>query len=193
MKAQETTPDPALAALYFQFGRHLVVSGSRPDSQLPTNLQGIWAEEYDTPWRGDFHSNINLQMNYWPVEAGQPVRLPPAALAVHRRTWPRKARRRRRPTSTPPAGWPTTRRIRGTTPRRAACRACIGPTCGAWLAQHIWLHYAFTQDKAFLRRVLSDPPRRQPVHPGRAGREPQDPRAGDRALQFAGEQLCLHG
>ena len=40
-----------------------------PDSQLPTNLQGIWAEEYDTPWRGDFHSNINLQMNYWPVEA----------------------------------------------------------------------------------------------------------------------------
>ena len=45
-----------------------MVSGSRPDSQLPTNLQGIWAEEYSTPWRGDFHSNINLQMNYWPAE-----------------------------------------------------------------------------------------------------------------------------
>nr|MCU0982141.1 glycoside hydrolase N-terminal domain-containing protein [Pirellulaceae bacterium] len=50
VKAAETASDPALAALYFQFGRHLVVSGSRPDSQLPTNLQGIWAEEYDTPW-----------------------------------------------------------------------------------------------------------------------------------------------
>src|SRR5208337_16690 len=68
VRQAQTIPDPALAAIYFQFGRHLMVSGSRPDSQLPNNLQGIWADGYDTPWRGDFHSNINLEMNYWPAE-----------------------------------------------------------------------------------------------------------------------------
>ncbi len=68
MKLNQKSPDPALAALYFQYGRHLMVSGSRPDSRWPTNLQGIWADGYSTPWRGDFHSNINLQMNYWPAE-----------------------------------------------------------------------------------------------------------------------------
>lgn len=68
VRLNEAMPDPSMAALYFQFGRYLMVAGSRPDSPLPTNLQGIWAEEYSTPWHGDFHSNINLQMNYWPAE-----------------------------------------------------------------------------------------------------------------------------
>ncbi|HTQ10156.1 MAG TPA: glycoside hydrolase family 95 protein, partial [Fimbriimonadaceae bacterium] len=60
--------DPSLAALYFNFGRYLLISSSRPDSPLPANLQGIWAEEYQTPWNGDFHIDINVQMNYWPAE-----------------------------------------------------------------------------------------------------------------------------
>ncbi|MEI6423230.1 MAG: glycoside hydrolase family 95 protein, partial [Lentisphaerota bacterium] len=59
--------DPALAALYFQYGRYLLISSSRPDSALPANLQGIWAEEVQTPWNGDFHLDINVQMNYWPA------------------------------------------------------------------------------------------------------------------------------
>jgi alpha-L-fucosidase 2 len=53
--ASKGEDDPSLAALYFNFGRYLLISGSRPDSPLPTNLQGIWAEEIDTPWNGDFH------------------------------------------------------------------------------------------------------------------------------------------
>jgi alpha-L-fucosidase 2 len=59
-------PDPALAALYFNFGRYLLICSSRPGG-LPANLQGIWAEEIQTPWNGDWHLNINVQMNYWPA------------------------------------------------------------------------------------------------------------------------------
>lgn len=150
VKLQESVPDPALAALYFQFGRHLVVSGSRPDSQLPTNLQGIWAEEYSTPWRGDFHSNINLQMNYWPVE---PANLSDCHLPLLRfiGAVAKEGRKTAKAYYHAP-GWManhTQNPWYDTSP--SFLPACIGPTCGAWLAQHIWLHYAFTQDKAFLR------------------------------------------
>jgi alpha-L-fucosidase 2 len=150
VKAQEKTPDPALAALYFQFGRHLVVSGSRPDSQLPTNLQGIWAEEYSTPWHGDFHSNINLQMNYWPVE---PAHLSDCHLPLLRfiQRVAKEGQKTARAYFRAP-GWManhTQNPWYDTSP--SFLPACIGPTCGAWLAQHVWLHYAFTQDKAFLR------------------------------------------
>lgn len=150
VKMQEQARDPALAALYFQFGRHLVVSGSRPDSQLPTNLQGIWAEEYDTPWRGDFHSNINLQMNYWPAEA---TNLSDCHLPLLRfiQNVAREGEKTAKAYFNAP-GWManhTQNPWYDTAP--SFLPACIGPTCGAWLAQHIWLHYAFTQDKEFLR------------------------------------------
>jgi len=59
--------DPALAALYFQFGRYLLISSSRPGG-MPANLQGIWADAVQTPWNGDWHLNVNVQMNYWPAE-----------------------------------------------------------------------------------------------------------------------------
>ncbi len=150
VKAQEGAPDPALAALYFQFGRHLVVSGSRPDSQLPTNLQGIWAEEYDTPWRGDFHSNINLQMNYWPVEAANLSDCHMPLLRFIKHVVPEGQKTAKAYFNAP--GWlafHTQNPWYETAP--SYLPACIGPTCGAWLSQHIWLHYAFTQDKAYLR------------------------------------------
>ena len=59
--------DPGLSALYFQYGRYLLISSSRPGG-LPANLQGIWAEEVQTPWNADWHLNVNVQMNYWPAE-----------------------------------------------------------------------------------------------------------------------------
>ena len=150
VKAAERESDPALAALYFQFGRHLVVSGSRPDSQLPTNLQGIWAEEYSTPWRGDFHSNINLQMNYWPVE---PANLSDCHLPLLRfiQSVAKEGEKTAKAYFNAP-GWManhTQNPWYDTAP--SFLPACIGPTCGAWLAQHVWLHYAFTNDQAFLR------------------------------------------
>ncbi len=59
--------DPALSALYYQFGRYLLISSSRPGS-MPANLQGIWSDHMAAPWNADYHTNINLQMNYWPAE-----------------------------------------------------------------------------------------------------------------------------
>lgn len=150
VKVQEQSPDPSLAVLYFQFGRHLVVSGSRPDSQLPTNLQGIWAEEYDTPWRGDFHSNINLQMNYWPVETANLSDCHLPLLRFIRNMVPEGQKTAKAYFNAP--GWManhTQNPWYDTAP--SFLPACIGPTCGAWLAQHVWLHYAFTLDKAYLR------------------------------------------
>ena len=59
--------DDRLISLYYQFGKYLLVSSSRPGS-LPANLQGVWADGIQAPWNADYHSNINLQMNYWPAE-----------------------------------------------------------------------------------------------------------------------------
>ena len=151
VRQAETIPDPALAALYFQFGRHLMVSGSRPDSQLPTNLQGIWAEEYDTPWRGDFHSNINLQMNYWPAEAAN---LSDCHLPLMRfiEGVAKEGKKTAKAYYNAP-GWMANHTQNpwfDTSPSNLG--ACVGPTCGAWLAQHIATHYAFTLDKEFLKK-----------------------------------------
>lgn len=57
---------PALAALYYNYGRYLFISSTRPGS-LPPNLQGLWANGVETPWNGDYHTNINIQMNHWPL------------------------------------------------------------------------------------------------------------------------------
>ena len=59
--------DPGLLATYFQFGRYLLISSSRPGG-MPANLQGIWSWQMNPPWNADYHTNINIQMNYWPSE-----------------------------------------------------------------------------------------------------------------------------
>ena len=81
--------DPHLIELYFQFGRYLLISCSRPDSPVPANLQGLWAEGFNTPWNGDYTININFEMNYWPAE---PTNLSEmhAPMGMGRgRSWPR--------------------------------------------------------------------------------------------------------
>ncbi|MGV8090584.1 MAG: glycoside hydrolase N-terminal domain-containing protein [Mangrovibacterium sp.] len=65
---KEGNDDPQLVALYFQYGRYLLMSSSRYPGVLPANLQGIWCKDFKAPWNSDFHTNINLQMNYWPAE-----------------------------------------------------------------------------------------------------------------------------
>jgi alpha-L-fucosidase 2 len=151
VRLNEKSPDPALAALYFQFGRHLLVSGSRPDSALPTNLQGIWADEYSTPWRGDFHTNINLQMNYWAAESAN---LADCHLPLMRflEGMAKEGGKTARGYFDAP-GWVayhTQNPWYETVP--SYLPASAGPTCGAWLVQHVWTHYQFTQDKEFLKK-----------------------------------------
>ncbi len=69
-RMKEGKTDNGLLALYYQYGRYLLMGSSRKPGQLPANLQGIWNDLYDAPWNADFHTNINLQMNYWPAETG---------------------------------------------------------------------------------------------------------------------------
>ncbi len=150
VRSQEARRDPSLEMLYFQFGRHLMVSGSQPDSQLPLNLQGIWAEEYKTPWNGDFHSNINLQMNYWPAEVTHLSDCHMPLLRFISEVAEEGKKTAKAYFNAP--GWManhTQNAWYDTAPSNLG--ACVGPTCGAWLTQHIWQHYQFTHDKDFLK------------------------------------------
>lgn len=148
--AQNGPGDPSLAALHFNFGRYLLISSSRPGG-LPANLQGIWAEEISTPWRGDWHLDVNVQMNYWPAEVcnlsdlTQPLFAlisslqKPGAKTAHdyydARGWVAHV-------ITNPWGF--------TSPGEGATWGAYSGG-SAWLCQHLWDHYQFTQDRAFLQ------------------------------------------
>ena len=145
-------PDPQLIALYFQYGRYLLLSSSRPGS-LPANLQGLWAEEYQTPWNGDYHLNINVQMNYWPAEPANISECHEPLLEFI----PRLVEPGRRTARSyyGAGGWVAhviSNPWHFTAPGEGAN---WGSTCtgGAWLCQHLWEHFAFTQDRAFLGRA----------------------------------------
>lgn len=145
-------PDPSLAALYFNFGRHLLISSSRPGG-LPPNLQGIWAEEIQTPWNGDWHLDINVQMNYWPAEIcdlselHEPLHKLIASLVEPGRKTARAYYNSRgwiAHVFTTPWGF--------TSPGESASWGAT-VSGSAWLCQHLWEHYLFTGDKEHLRRV----------------------------------------
>lgn len=146
--------DHGLEELYFQFGRYLLISSSRPGN-LPANLQGIWHNNVDGPWRVDYHNNINLQMNYWPAlttgltECAEPLtdfiqtlRKPGAVTAqkyFNARGWMAGI-------SGNPFGF--------TAPLRDKDMSWnYNPVAAHWLATHLWEYYEFTQDKKFLRDV----------------------------------------
>lgn len=144
--------DPSLAALAFTYGRYLLIASSRPGA-LPANLQGLWADTIDTPWNGDYHTNINLQMNYWPAEVTnlaetvEPLtRLIEAMQAPGTRTARIHYGAR---------GW-TVHAIHNvwgfTSPGEHPSWGLL-PTGGAWMTQHLWEHYAFSLDREYLRRV----------------------------------------
>ncbi len=150
-RCAKDTPDPALDALYFRYGRHLLLSSSRPDSPLPANLQGIWAEETKTPWNGDFHSNINIQMNYWPADSTGLGDCTAPLYDLIRRTAEKGAVTAKSYYNAP--GWMCfhTQNPWGfSAPTNLSAGA--GSTCGAWLCQHIWSHYSYSLDKEFLRK-----------------------------------------
>ena len=141
--------DPALAALYFNYGRYLLIGSSRPGT-MPANLQGIWAEGIQTAWNGDYHLDINVQMNYWPAEVTglgdchtplfkliESLQKPGAETAkayynadgwvahVITNIWGFTAPGEQ-------AGWGAT------------------ATGSAWLCDHLWEHYDYNRDKKFL-------------------------------------------
>ncbi|WP_229519123.1 glycoside hydrolase family 95 protein [Massilia rhizosphaerae] len=143
--------DPELEAQYFQYGRYLLVSSSR--DSLPANLQGLWNNSLTPPWKSDYHTNINVQMNYWPAEVtnlSETARpffgFVTSVAPVWRRT---TAAAFKTADGKPVRGWT----LRTESNPFGAMGYLWNKTANAWYAQHFWEHYAFTQDKAFLRDV----------------------------------------
>ncbi|MCE5279178.1 MAG: glycoside hydrolase family 95 protein [Planctomycetaceae bacterium] len=142
--------DPALMALYFQYGRYLLISSSRPGG-LPANLQGIWADQVQTPWNGDWHLDINVQMNYWPAEACNLSELHEPMLKLIESLQEPGARTARAYYNA--RGWVAhviTNPWGFTSPgEHASWGATVSGS--SWLCEHLWEHYAFTLDEAYLR------------------------------------------
>lgn len=138
--------DPDLEELLFQYGRYLLIGCSRPGT-LPANLQGLWNHVNAAPWHADYHSNINLQMNYWPAEAANLAEchtplfdLLTASVGPFRRA---------------------TRKDFGEQVRGFTIRTSHNPFGGmgwkwnlpasAWYARHYWEHYEYGRDREFLK------------------------------------------
>ncbi|NOV03062.1 glycoside hydrolase family 95 protein [Paenibacillus planticolens] len=149
-RLKEGGEDPGLAALFFQYGRYLLMASSRPGT-LPANLQGIWNESHTPPWEADYHTNINLQMNYWPAETAnlaechEPLFDFLDRLVVNgRRTAQTVYGARGFVVHHASDIWADTA-VQGT-----YMPAVIWPMGGAWLALHLWDHYRYGQNRSFL-------------------------------------------
>lgn len=146
---EKGAPDAGLVELFFQYGRYLLIGSSRPGT-LPANLQGIWAWQMKPPWNADFHTNINLQMNYWPAEITQLSELHlPLFDLMESLVQPGS---RTAKTLYGADGWVVhhlTDAWGFTAP--ADGPQGIWPMGAAWLAQHPWEHYCYTGDLKFLK------------------------------------------
>ena len=144
--------DVHLPALYFNFGRYLLISSSRPGG-LPANLQGLWAEEYQTPWNGDYHLNINVQMNYWPAEITNLSEChKPLLQFTQELVKPGEVTAKAYYNT---RGWTAhmmSNPWKFTAPGESAVWGS-SLTGGAWLCQHLWQHYRYNPDKAFLQSI----------------------------------------
>ena len=158
LKAFQANPDdPGLLALYFQYGRYLLIASSRPGSQ-PANLQGIWNDQIRPPWSSNWTANMNVQMNYWPAETcnlsecHEPLFDLIEGLSV---TGAETAK-----ANYGTSGWVSHHNV--DLWRQSAPVGNYGggdpkwanwPMSGPWFCAHLWEHYLFTEDKKFLERV----------------------------------------
>lgn len=146
--------DHGLESLYYQYGRYLLIASSRPGN-LPANLQGIWHNNVDGPWRVDYHNNINLQMNYWPaLPAGLAECAEPLTDFIRLLEQPG---RRTAKSYWGARGWAAgiSANIFGfTAPLEGQDMGWnYNPMAASWLATHLWEYYDFTRDRDFLRHT----------------------------------------
>ncbi len=143
-------PDPALAALYFNYGRYLLISSSRPGT-MPANLQGLWAEGIQTPWNCDYHLDINVQMNYWPAEvAGLGDCHTPLFKLIESLQEPGAKTAKAYYNAD---GWVAhviTNVWGFTAPGESASWGATA-TGSPWLCDHLWEHYDYNRDLDFLK------------------------------------------
>jgi len=153
LKRYAAATDPGLPALYFQFGRYLLIAGSRPGTQ-PLNLQGIWNKDIIPPWAANWTINCNAQINYWPVEVAnlaechEPLIDLTTQLSVDGAHVAKDLYGAR--------GWMAHHNTdiwRHAAPVSGSAVWSIFQVGGAWLCQHVWEHYAFSGDKEYLQHV----------------------------------------
>jgi len=150
--------DPALVALYFQYGRYLLMSSSRRPGRVPANLQGIWNDRMWAPWEADYHLNINLQMNYWPADlCNLPETVDPLADWFTRVAENGRVSAKRLYGADGWVGFTTTNLFGRTSPGGSNKgsqfqNGVLDPLAGAWMAMTLWRHWEFTGDRKFLDR-----------------------------------------
>ncbi|HVS96263.1 MAG TPA: glycoside hydrolase family 95 protein [Puia sp.] len=147
--------DPGLEALYFQYGRYLLISSSRTPG-VPANLQGIWNSELQAPWSSNYTTNINLEMNYWPAEECNLSEMTTPLFGLIEALSVNGARAAKEYYGA--SGWVTHHNS-----DEWAMATPVGgmghgepkwanwPMGGAWLVRHLWEHYLYTGDRRFLR------------------------------------------
>jgi len=149
---QHPEADKSLASLFFQFGRYLAISSTRP-GLLPPNLQGLWAHQVRTPWNGDYHLDVNVEMNHWPMEAVNlsELNLPLADLVQGLVLNGQKTAKAYYNAN----GWiaHVITNVWGyTEPGESASWGSANSGSG-WLCDNLWTHYAYTLDKDYLKKI----------------------------------------
>jgi len=150
--AQNLAADPALAVLYFNFGRYLLISSSRPGG-MPANLQGLWADTVSPPWSADYHLNINLQMIYWPAEVCNLTELnEPLFGYIESLVGPGEKTARKYYNA---RGWVAHVLANAwgfTSPGESAAWGATASD-SAWLCHNLWEHWRFTGDQKYLAEI----------------------------------------
>ncbi len=152
MAAFETDSDPSLAALAYNFGRYLLISSSRPGTEA-ANLQGIWNEDQNPKWDSKYTTNINTEMNYWPVESGNLSDCAEPLITLVKELTDQGSAVAREHYGAD--GWV----FHQNTDLWRVAAPMDGPTWGtftvggAWLTTHLWEHYLYTLDRDYLKEV----------------------------------------
>ena len=148
-KYRETQNDPELEALVYQYGRYVLIAGSRPGN-LPLTLQGIWNDKVHAPWACDYHNNINLQMCYWGAEVANLSECHLTFIDFMKAMEEPLHNMTQKAFGQDKKGWTTriSQNIWG-----AGGWVKWNPPVNAWYALHVWDHYLFTRDKEYLRNT----------------------------------------
>ena len=145
--------DPDLYTLYYRFGRYLLISSSGKNATLPANLQGIWCHGFRPPWSSDYHTNINMQMNYWPADvAGCEGTVKPL---LHFMKMISRFGRQTAAEEFGADGWCLNLNtdVFGRTGVHCSVDCGFFPVAGPWMCLNLWEHYEFTGDTAYLEEI----------------------------------------
>ncbi len=145
--------DPDLFALYYNFGRYLLIESSGKNARLPANLQGIWCHDFNPPWGSDFHTNINLQMNYWPSESANLSET--SAPFIHFMKMVSSFGSETAKELFGARGWVInhTTDAFGRTGVHDSVDCGFFPMAGPWLCLNLWEHYEYTNSIEYLEEI----------------------------------------